>query len=1793
MSSSEPSTPPPSQRSWWIKALFVLALLAVAGIAAGSRWAWIFIHQELAPLVSKSLSKELNRPIKIGDLEEFSFNHLQFGQSSVPATSDDADRLTVKAVQIQFNPWKLLWQRQLALNVALIQPEAYLKQDFDGLWIATKLRQSEEKAAIEVQLNQVQLKDAKIELSPKPKPKQTRKSIQLNQVFGALNLLDENRRFTYDLRANAATNGSLQINGESQQRQGQGMHSEITVEADDLLVADIDRLAQLPIEIQKGRADGKVVMTLAPNSPVSLQGEANLKQVDLIAPGTPQPLQSINGKINFAGQAINLKGVKAKFGTIPFVADGTIDPNVGFDLKAKIANVGIPLFLKTFEVKSPVPVIGAVAAQVNMQGPIGAPILSGTVRNTQAVIVDKVALGQVASKFQLNTKTGQLTLADLTLAPQVGGRVTGQAAINITAPQSIKVDLNVAALPGDAIAQIYTQQQPPVKVGPVDATVKVNGRVDNLITRVNWQAPESDYAARGNLIIAQNGKQIDISQFSAQAYGGTVTATGQLRDRQWQANIRVVNANLAKVNAQLDGVATGTANLRGSLDQPSIDQTTGNIEFVAQTYGGRVEGSGALRDRQWFANVRAANLNLTQINPQVTGLASGTAALQGRLDQLKLAQTVGTINLAAQTYGGRINALARFADQRWQADVDLASIALAQVNKDLRGAADGQLKLRGNLANLSIPQTRLDGQVRLSQGISLASQPIDAKFNWDGRQVNLLSAIGPDLSASGTIFANVQGNPAITGLDLRVNAKNLALSKLPVALPPALQVNGVTDFDGRLNGAITQPQIQGNIALRGFSVNSLKFEPLRGQVNLTPGQGLKLATVGANDRLALNLNGQNQPISVNIQRDQLKIFGQAQGDLFNLKVAAVPLSELNSLGLPVSSISGQLSGNLTVDLARQEIPQAQLFIDQAAFGQFSTAFRSKRVKAQGSYVNGVARGNITLAQPQLGSIATNNINTNFVYANRLLRVSDLLLQKGDSRFLIAGAVDLKSKPKVTGSVKVEQGRIEDVFAALQVFELSGFSSGLSSGPGPTANAKAADIGRITVGAPNQSDISLKMQLEQFEKLNQQIQKIAAAKPAPPTYTNIRGRFNSDVRFQFGPQGLSIDEFKLQARNVEWRPYPTSQSQVKDQSTPLVAPDNSALQIQSIVVDASYIDRQLNLTRAIAQIGEAQVNLQLNYGGKNTAGQLSINKLPIAEIQRFYPLAGQITGDLTTTATISGSRENPTIKGLVSITDGAINNQPINRAGGIFNYNLGRLDLSASLNLAASESLSIVGEIPLPIPQIQVYPANEKIAAEIRVQDDGIALLNLVDLPIKWISGKGQVKLKVEGALDDIRADGVVALNDASFAVQGLPEALKRVNGQIRFDRNWVQVERLEGAFNQGNIAAKGRIPISGVLPNVVIPDGLALQDCLAQGAEQGLNQSLNVALNQISLSYQELYRGGVKGCVNVAGNLFEPSLTGEVALSNGKILLTDKASPATTTAAANDASGQRKTSPTSSGVAFQNLRLNLNQNIQIVKAPIINFVAEGALTVNGKLNALQPTGEVFLRSGQVNLFSTQFVLARGYRHRAAFIQGKGLDPYIDVRLIALVPEVTRTPLFTQEQTIAAEIDDSPRLASSFGALGSVRVEAKVEGAASQLFDNLELSSTPRRSQNEIVGLLGGSFIDALSGGDGTTLGLANLASSGLLRNIQGSIGNALGLSDFRLFPTISTREDQRSSTLGLAAEAGYDITPALSGSVLKVLTNGAPAQFGLRYRINDNFLFRGSTDFSGESRAFFEYNARF
>ena len=479
-----------------------------------------------------------------------------------------------------------------------------------------------------------------------------------------------------------------------------------------------------------------------------------------------------------------------------------------------------------------------------------------------------------------------------------------------------------------------------------------------------------------------------------------------------------------------------------------------------------------------------------------------------------------------------------------------------------------------------------------------------------------------------------------------------------------------------------------------------------------------------------------------------------------------------------------------------------------------------------------------------------------------------------------------------------------------------------------------------------------------------------------------------------------------------------------------------------------------------------------------------------------------------------------------------------------------------------------------------------------MQNEGLAIINVLTPQIAWISGKGQVQIRVGGTLERPVAEGIANFENATVRAKAFPEPLTGLTGAVRFEGDRIRVEGIQGQLSEGQVVAAGVIPLS-------VP--------FAEGDVDAATP-LAINLDKLAINLRGLYRGGVVGSVQATGTALRPQLGGNIELYNGEVFLPSAggttqlaSSPDSSPASPDSASTPPPSSspvsiPSQFEIGLNDLRLNLGKGIRVTSAPILDFQATGGLTVNSTSDDIRPAGTIRLTSGSVNLFTTQFRLDRGYPQTATFVPAQRLDPTLDVRLATSVQEVTR--FRTPGTSVASEIADEP---TTFGNVRSVRIQASVRGKASQLRQSLELKSSPSRSETEIVALLGGSFVQTLGQGD-STLAIANLAGAGLFNNLQSAITNATGLSQFRLFPTriksneavtASSSSASGAGSLGLGLEVGVDITRNISASIIRILSANQPTEFNVRYRLSDKILLRGSTDFQGENRGTVEYELRF
>jgi translocation and assembly module TamB len=199
----------PRQRLW----LFFSVVLLL-GVGGGVTWTWFFIQYQLSPMVEQTVTKLLNRPVKLGKVESFSVNSLRFGSTQLPATLTDSDRASVQAVDVAYNPVKLLLNRTLEIELTLVKPDAYIEQDIKGNWVNTEI-QTLPKGAIDVKLQVVRLRDADVLLVPRSQAGKLEKSVAVKVPSGAARFLNNNKLIQFDLGGQLVSGGNFKIKGES------------------------------------------------------------------------------------------------------------------------------------------------------------------------------------------------------------------------------------------------------------------------------------------------------------------------------------------------------------------------------------------------------------------------------------------------------------------------------------------------------------------------------------------------------------------------------------------------------------------------------------------------------------------------------------------------------------------------------------------------------------------------------------------------------------------------------------------------------------------------------------------------------------------------------------------------------------------------------------------------------------------------------------------------------------------------------------------------------------------------------------------------------------------------------------------------------------------------------------------------------------------------------------------------------------------------------------------------------------------------------------------------------------------------------------------------------------------------------------------------------------------------------------------------------------------------------------------------------------------------------------------
>ncbi|MDG2991215.1 translocation/assembly module TamB domain-containing protein [Candidatus Synechococcus calcipolaris G9] len=1273
-------------------------------------------------------------------------------------------------------------------------------------------------------------------------------------------------------------------------------------------------------------------------------------------------------------------------------------------------------------------------------------------------------------------------------------------------------------------------------------------RVRNLsgsVGRVNWQATGTAHLDQGWNLKAQIAP-LDIGQtLSDWGLELPIPVLGQVRVNDIQIrgpllepNIsgRITNAN----RMQLDRLEVETLDVafQGDTSQLTIPSL-----LIQPRAGGEIRGEARLDAMgELMGNVRltgipadaiarsydlAAPITLGTVAAQLelSGFIAQPETLQGRLDfQAPQAQypTVGTIVF------------------------DQERLLLQQLDSQLLGGrvrgqgqvVAGRWQLNLNAEDVALRQFnpdlpgQLQGQFRatgfvdeFSAAATLATaqiqlvntplaDPVNARLQWDGQTLRLQEGRAGAILARGTIGLNFD-DLTIAGVNLTLQADELPLTSLPLPeLPIPVALAGTSNFQGQLTGNLGDLQFTGQLGLTNFGINDFDFaQNLAGTVSLSQTQGVELALAGQGDRLQVVLDANFEPERFLIQRDQAIARGQRQGEDLRIQVAQFPLESLE-VRLP--------------NLPKYAIPAGMATADALLNWRTPTL-----------------RGTLLVEEPGLGNWRGDRLQAAFNYADGAFNLTSSELTKDESRYQLTARLQ-PDRGLSRAQLVIDNGELNDVVALGNLLGLPGLD--------PPVYGTAADLDLVPVGIPQAPLLS---QIRRFSEVQLlQAEAIAAAEEVRlPRWQDLNGQFNGQITLMNHPGTGLVTSFELQGQSWQWGRYP----------------------IERVITSGRFGDRTLTLNTFQIDAGGGTIQAEGRIGQTHSA-RLAIDDFSLGTLRSLIPFPDvDLEGNLDLRATLTGALGRPQFEGQLALQDGTLNTHPVREANATFSYGQDRVAFQGQALFDSPDPVTVSGSFPYQAPFSPGPLQDDSLLLTMQVKDQGLGLVNLLTDEVKWVDGQGELQVQVQGTLGQPLVEGILSIDQATLSTPALDAPLTDVSARIRFDRDRIRVEGVQGQFSSGQIEMAGVLPLAIALSS----------------DDPDRDTPLTLSLNQIRLQAKEVYTGDVNGTILITDSLRSPDISGTVRLSQGQFDL-GIALAGNGTVPALNGNGNRNGNGLFQPPEFDGFQILLGQNVNITRAPVLNLTAEGSLTLNGTLRTLQPEGEIRLTRGQLNLFTSLFVLMPNRPNTVRFNPAFGLDPELNLNLVTTVTEV-----FTTGTNRLNEFGDVT--ATSLGSLNTIRVVAQVEGRASQFQTNLpaaiELSSSPPRSNAEILSLLGGGFNPLQNQASGELI-LANLATSALFNNVQAALDNLVGSqTSFRIFPALvppNRGDREESPVLAVGAELGFQVTDRFSISALQLLT--APqtsTRLNLGYQFTEHFGVSTQLGADGQSLGLFEYRRRF
>ena len=1819
-----PHRPRPHWRSLVLKASAGLGAVALAGGVAFVIWGDYVVTTYILPRIEVAIEDAFDRQIKLGEAQGTSIWGVRLGESVVPPTEDDESFIVVKEVEVELGLRSLIFERIIKPKIILIEPNVSLIQAKDNTWGDLSLPEvSEEEPRVKLELQSVEVKNATLTAKPYTGDTEAivaRETLEINSVNGTLEFYGGENADELTLNvAGDIEEGKLSINGAAN-LEDRAVRADIR--ATDLDATDVNPFLPEDFGFSSGILNANVSLLTAFTEDSKLDeditevnGTARFREGVFLAEALSKPVSNISSRLVFKGQSVSLEDTSLQLDNIVLVAYGDIDVETGYDLTAQIPSVTLAEVENVAQADLPDNLAGAFNVDAQVTGELTNPFIQGQLTSLGPVQVDRLSLDTLSADFSIplpEFSLSEVTLTALSVVPQAGGFITANGLLDLTNLDEPRFQLTAqaAGLPADTFAQTYGVDVPTeITIGNVSADIEAFGDLQTQSASVQWQLSESTFPGSGEIILADNIAVLDNTRLQVES--GLITASGLV-------DITNLENPRFQLSAQAASLPADTLAQNYGIDVPA-EITVGNISADIEAFGDLQTQTASVLwqlSESTFPGSGEITIadNIAVLDNTRLRVAEGVVDAEAVLDISR-----GDWRAAITTAQVPVGQFTAQADGQLSADIvasgNLNALDLEQIQ------AEGSAEVAN--AHLYADDTRIP---LLEPGLWTTA------FVWQGDAIALESFSAPAVQASGTIGVDFSQPIPIDGFDLNVALQSFDIQPLNRYLPAQATeyatLSGLTSFNGQLFGTLQNPQLQGNASLETLAINQLVFETLSGPVSLTQ-TGANINLQGQQDRLQLIANGPLQEnlrqqrwpkLSFEVRSQSFAAEGYGQGRQLHAEVVQLPLEALNvrpAIQYGFGQVEGLLNASVDLDLASFSNPVADgtLTITDPSLNPVE----ADKFTASFAYANNTAtlsQGELLLDDSRYLLTGSANLADTIQYQGQLTiadgRIEDIvpIVQKLDfSNFGIGeppdplgSAADLATNPVGLPPNATFLGKLESFVAFVQanpaeepdpgrlvipeIEELAGEFAGTVEVAG--ASLAAADITADfnvqgegwtwgTYSAPNEFLLSGNIQANAFDIES-------AFVSAGETQVDISGSGTLD---QLTGQ-VRVENFPVELAQLIY-PLPVAVEGDLNLTTDLSGSlANPTAQGEAVVLNTQVNDYDIEGVAANFTYRNAVLSLDSQVAV--LPDNSSPNRSPSNDPPSNNPVSNLFRPDtlLVGNASERTASEQPSRQA-----------SPRQQPDELPSLSPSRPSIlrrrRAPVRLTADNLITLEGTIPYALPFMRVQPPTNQLALTAVVPNNSFELINaFTDGQIEWESGEGRVVVDVGGTLQQPIVAGEARFQNGTISSPQLEDALTNINGSVQFDLAQVKINQLQASMGEG------RVEVTGQLPLLLSGQSILTQPQLISQTKQTPQSGIFVSLEDLPIDYGDILEATFLGQVSVAGAVLSPTVSGNIIVNDGQIQANqllreagslslpseeeiEETSPYRVAYLGDDAfdvpldEDLEETKGLSSAlleqIKLQNFEITFGDRLTIVGTPFYNITAIGDIAVNGSLANLQPLGTIALKSGWINLFSTQFRLDAGAANTATFTPETGLNPYVDVVMTARVQDTDITPAPPSAGGfLNAEVNES--VVDTVGSVNYINVQAVAEGPASELSDALTLTSNSSRSQGELLALLGSSLFTDVTTASYTQV--AEYIGGGVLTGLGDRIAEAVGLDSFRVFPT--TDPDADSTGIGIGVEASASLGSRIDINVLEILNSATPPRLGVEYRINNQLGISGDSN---------------